>query len=89
MTKIKNAFIVLRMFDDESQEIRQLLSDENRTNYRSQALNNGVIHLLADGRAVEVTTDTRGCWLYGVHDSLNDALGYKAKQCEAVRLEQW
>ena len=81
--------IVYRMFDDESQEIRQLLSDKNRTNHRSQALNNGVIHLLADGRAVEVTTDTRGCWLYGVHESLADALGYKTKQCDAVRLEQF
>jgi|APGre2960657404_1045060.scaffolds.fasta_scaffold207860_1 hypothetical protein len=82
-------FYVLRMFDDESQEIRQLLSDENRTNHRSQALNNGVIHLLADGRAVEVTTDTRGCWLFGVHGSLADALNYKTKQCDAVRLEQF
>lgn len=82
-------FYVLRMFDDESQKIRQLLSDENRTNHRSQALNNGVIHLLADGRAVEVTTDTRGCWLFGVHGSLADALGYKTKQCDAVRLEQF
>ena len=83
------AFTVYRMFDDESQEIRQMLSDKNSTNYRSQALNNGVIHLLSDGRAVEVTTDTRNCWLFGVHDSLGDALGYKAKQCETVRLEQW
>lgn len=82
-------FTVYRMFDDESKKISQLLSDENRTNYRSQALNNGVIHLLADGRAVEVTTDTRGNWVYGVHNSLNDALAYKTKQCEAVRLEQW
>jgi hypothetical protein len=81
--------IVLRMFDEESQEIRQLLSDENRTNHRSQALNNGVIHLLADGRAVEVTTDTRGCWLFGVHESLEIALNYKKHKYQSVQLEQW
>jgi hypothetical protein len=83
------AFIVYRTFDDEAQAIRQLLSDENRTNYRSQALNNGIIHLLNDGRAVEVTTDTRGLWLYGVHESLNDALNYKKHKYASICLEQW
>ena len=80
---------VYRMFDSEAKEISLLINDANRTNHRAQALSSGVVHLLDDGRAIEVSTDTRGCWVYGVHDSIGDALGYKAKQYDAVRLEQW
>ena len=82
-------FTVYSMFDDAGKEISALLEDATRTKQNSQALTKGEIYLLADGRAVEVSTDTRGCWLYGVHSSLSDALAFKAKQCEAVRLEQW
>ena len=82
-------FTVYRMFDDAGKEISALLDDATRTKYTPQAFSKGEIYLLADGRAVEVSTDTRGCWVYGVHGSLSDALGFKAKQCDAVRLEQW
>jgi len=85
----KTSFIVYQMFSDGGEAIAQLISDSNRTNYRAQALSSGVIHLLDDGRAVEVSTDSRGCWLYGVHPSLDDALAYKSKQYDSVRLEQW
>jgi hypothetical protein len=85
----KTNFVVYRMFDSEGQAIAKLLSDSNRTNHRAQALSTGMIHLLDDGRAVEVSWDSRGCWLYGVHSSLDDALAYKSKQYDSVRLEQW
>lgn len=80
--------IIYRMYDVEGLAIAKLINKENRTNFQARCLS-GVLHLLDDGRAVEVSTDTRGCWLYGVYPTLDDALGYKVKQCDTIRLEQW
>ena len=78
-----------RMFDAEAKELRSLISDSNLTTHKPQAFSRGAVHLLSDGRAVEVSTDTRGCWVYAVHASLTDALAYRKHQYESVRLEQF
>jgi nitrogen fixation protein FixH len=83
------SMIAYRMFDSRADEIASLVNDSNRTAYNPQAFSTGTLHLLTDGRAVEVSTDTRGCWIYGVHASLADALAYKKHQYESVRLEQF
>lgn len=49
----------------------------------------GECFMLADNTLLEVSTDSRGCFIYAQWQSVKDFYNYKPHQYESVKLEQF
>lgn len=45
--------------------------------------------ILSDNRLIEISTDTRGCFIYAIWNSAEDFYSYKSGVSEKIRLEQF
>ena len=81
--------VVFSMWSNEGKNIAGLISDKTKTHHTGKCLRPSVLHLLADGHAVEVGTDNRGNWLYAVYPAMDNAINFKKPMCENVFFEQF
>ena len=81
MTKPKT----FRMFDTDIPS----LDRASRVPASPRWFSKGECFMLADNTVLEVSTDTRGCFIYAQWQSVKDFYNHKPHQCEAVKLEQF
>lgn len=71
------ALVIHSMWTDEGKAIEKLLYAATGTKTLGQVYRRYPVVILEDGRAVEPSVDTRGCWIYVVFENVEKALGYK------------
>ena len=61
----------------------------NKINDKPKWFDRGECYMLADGTLLEMSWDTRGCWIYAHWLSVKDFYNHTPKQYQSVVLEQF
>lgn len=76
------------MFSKEGEDIAMMLSKGVEQKHLGRVYRRYPVVVLTDGRTVEPSADTRGCWIYVVFESLDKALSY-ARPMTMREMYEW